>query len=99
MIHEDGIEVYLKPGGSENEDIKFAEFALPDSDYDEKSGEAQVNRCTVLAREGAFSVVVRCSPGFECIALQLYSSKSTMDEHSGIHIEDTSYKDLESTIR
>ncbi|KAK4504751.1 hypothetical protein PRZ48_002713 [Zasmidium cellare] len=64
MIHEDGIEVYLKPHGPENEDVKFAEFALRDFETYKGDGEERNKRCLVLAREGNFDIVVRCHPSF-----------------------------------
>ncbi|KAF2168345.1 hypothetical protein M409DRAFT_21779 [Zasmidium cellare ATCC 36951] len=65
MIHEDGIEVYLKPHGTENEDVKFAEFPPRDFESFEGEGEERNKRCLILAHQGNFDVVVRCHPHFK----------------------------------
>lgn len=64
MIRPDGIEVYLKPHGPENEDVKFAEYSPRDLDTFEAEAEERNKRCVILAEEGAFDVVIRCLPYF-----------------------------------
>ena len=57
MIHEDGIEVYLKPGSEAKDDLRFPELELEESDGLRK-------RCCVPAIEEQFRVVIKYSHTF-----------------------------------
>lgn len=63
MFHDDGIEVYLKPAGDENDRVKLAEFPLPKSQVIE--GDERNRRCAILAQHGKFRIIVRLSPEFK----------------------------------
>lgn len=63
MFHDDGLEVYLKPAGDENDNIKLAEFELSETRTVE--GDERTRRCAVLARHDRLKVVVRPSREFK----------------------------------
>lgn len=63
MFHEDGIEVYLKPAGDENDNIRLAEFQLPESQTIED--DKKTPGCAILARHEGLKVVVRPSRDFK----------------------------------
>ena len=95
MIHEDGIEVYLKPHGSENEDVKFAEFPLHNLEISEAVEGRRNRRCFVLAHEGNFDVVFRCLPQFEMFS----ASAVLVETHDGQNLEFTRDRDVVQRTR
>ncbi|KAF7192973.1 hypothetical protein HII31_05704 [Pseudocercospora fuligena] len=65
MIHEDGIEVYLKPVGPDSDNVRFAEFPLEDVQIHGEPDSNRNRRCVILARPEAFQVVVRINDKFK----------------------------------
>lgn len=69
MIHEDGIEVYLKPLGKSKVNLRFPELKLDD-------GNALRKRCCIPAIEEEFQVVIKFAKTFdtrstECVNVAL----------------------------
>jgi len=64
MLHPDGMEVYLKPAGEDNEGRKFAEFPAHDNNTTTAAEGDHERRCTVLASNNNLTVVVRCQAPF-----------------------------------
>ena len=75
MIHEDGLEVYLKPKGVDTDDRKFREVPqLPDDIHHRRS--------VVLEAKGALKVVVKFSDTFDMHgASALHAIISTKTSH------------------
>ncbi|KAK4548193.1 hypothetical protein LTR36_010062 [Oleoguttula mirabilis] len=65
MIHPDGIEVYLKPAGEDNEGRKYAEFPVSLDGSLNATDSDRVQRSTILASDEDIAVVVRCDSKFE----------------------------------
>lgn len=77
MFHDDGLEVYLKPAGDENDNIRLAEFELSESQNVE--GDERTRRCAVLARHGDLKVVVRPSRDFKMHQASALIIKTNLD--------------------
>ena len=77
MFHEDGLEVYLKPAGDENDNIRLAEFELSGPQNDE--GDERTCRCAVLARHGNLRIIVRPSREFKMHQASALIIKTNLD--------------------
>ncbi|KAK5132337.1 hypothetical protein LTR08_009172 [Meristemomyces frigidus] len=65
MIHPDGIEVYLKPAGEENEGLRYAEFPVRNEDGTTFADGDRERHSIILADGKSVTVVVRCAPTFK----------------------------------
>ena len=74
MYHEDGIEVYLKPGGEGTKNVKFAEFPVLEFNREALTDEHLNRRCVIHAQDGkVFQVVIRLRPEFDMFAASAIS--------------------------
>lgn len=79
MIHEDGIEVYLKPVGPDSDNVRFAEFPLDHVQINGEPDSDRNRRCVILARAEAFQVVVRIRESFK-----MYSANALAISTNGL---------------
>lgn len=64
MKHPDGIEVYLKPAGKENENLRYAEYPVREDGSFADHLNTYNCRGMVLATKKPFTIVVQCDKSF-----------------------------------